>query len=61
MRVSRRGFVRLGAAAAASAACGEAPALLAARRALPEAPVRTAGIRLIPRDGGKFKVWTARA
>ncbi len=65
--ISRRGFVRLGAAAAAGAAARAAsPALEAATREPgPNTPgeagmVKTAGIRLIPIDGGKYKVWTKK-
>lgn len=60
MRISRRGFVRMGAAAAAGAVCGGAPALLAAKKPLAAKGVKTAGIELIPIDGGKFKVWTKK-
>jgi proline iminopeptidase len=60
MRISRRRFVRMGAAAAAGAVCSGAPALWAARSPAAKTGVKTAGIELIPIDGGKFKVWTKK-
>ena len=64
MTLSRRSFMRLSAAAAIGAAAGSASSV--SRRQQPRtatggAPeIKTAGIRLIPIDGGKYKVWTKK-
>jgi proline iminopeptidase len=63
MKISRRGFVRAAAAAAAGlAARAASPAEAKAGETTPGAAgkVKTAGIRLIPIDGGKYKVWTKK-
>ena len=63
MALSRRGFVRLSAAAALSAAAGATARLSSAEPAAAKtarAPeVKTGGIRLIEVDG-KYKVWTKK-
>ena len=64
MSLNRRGFLGMGAAAAASlAAATEAWAAFAGPGKASSAKaggVKTAGIRLIPIDGGKYKVWTKK-
>ena len=63
MRLSRRTFVRLSAAAAVGAAAGAgkisgAPTASKPPGKTPE--VKTAGIRMIPIEGGKYNVWTKK-
>jgi proline iminopeptidase len=64
MTLSRRAFMRVSTAAAMGAAAGSAYALSPKRQAptargsAPE--IKTAGIRMIPIEGGKYKVWTKR-
>ncbi len=62
MKITRRGFVRLSVAAAVASAAGGQALGAAGARGEASAPheVKTAGIRLIPIDGGKYKVWTKR-
>src|SRR5215470_15775812 len=63
MKLSRRTFMSLSAAAAVGAATGSATGVSRRGQARPAtgAPqIKTAGIQLIPIDGGKFKVWTKK-
>jgi proline iminopeptidase len=63
MTLSRRTFVRLSAAAALGAAAGAGKTSGASTAAQPPAktpPVKSAGIRMIPIDGGKYNVWTKK-
>ena len=64
MSLNRRGFLGMGAAAAASlAAATEAWGAFAGPDKSASAKtdgVKTGGIRLIPIDGGKYKVWTKK-
>ncbi len=62
--VNRRGFLGVGAATLAGLAAGAAGLARSgaeAKTASSEVPrVKTGGIRLIPIDGGKYKVWTKK-
>ena len=65
MSLNRRGFLGMGAAAATSlAAATEAWEAFAGPGKAPSTTkaggVKTGGIRLIPIDGGKYKVWTKK-
>src|SRR5262245_33675633 len=64
MTLSRRSFMRLSAAAAMGAAAGSATSItrkVQSKTSNNAAPaIKTAGIRLIPIDGGKYKVWTKK-
>ena len=63
MTLSRRRFVRLSAAAAFGAAAGGGTISGASTASQPPGKtpeVKSAGIRLIPIEGGKYKVWTKK-
>jgi proline iminopeptidase len=61
--ISRRDLVRLAGAAAAGLASGQAFPTFGSERdpAGPAAPeIKTGGVRMIPIDGGKYRVWTKK-
>jgi len=60
--LSRRDVMRLSSAAALAFAAGRAlPARAAAGETGPaSSPVKAGGVRMIPIDGGKYKVWTKK-
>jgi proline iminopeptidase len=60
--ISRRDVMRLSSAAALAFAAGRAlPARAAGGPGSPAStPVKTGGVRMIPIDGGKYKVWTKK-
>src|SRR5262252_5953248 len=60
MTLDRRTFLGAAAALAGSAALGRKTAKASANPGAEAGEVKTAGIRLIPIDGGKYKVWTKK-
>jgi proline iminopeptidase len=60
--ISRRDVMRLSSAAAVAFAAGRGLPARAAEAAESPAspPVKTGGVRMIPIDGGKYKVWTKK-